>query len=350
MTMIDKRTGGFESLGEFLVAVRKFCTGEHHDARIAELKTKTMTEGVDSAGGFTVPGQHAEQIFNVALEDAIVRPRAIVLSMGRDTLDVANLVDSNRSTSIFGGITFTWIEEAADKSTYVSEPKLGQIKLAAKEGIACGWVSNQLEDDTKNFENFFKLAFGKAVGFYEDVYYIWGNGVGQPLGIMASNALLAPARSAVGLVNIADLGILARRLLPGSWKNAPPGSSKNAVWLINQDVLAQWVDMQATAANVSSILDLKERRCLGCDVIPTEKCSPLGTRGDIILADFSHYVIGNRSLIVSASRHVPGYFQKNQTFWKLEIRIDGTPGFTDPITPYKGTNTLSAFVTLDSTS
>lgn len=339
---MNKKTGGFNSLGEFLVAVRKFCTGEHHDTRLADLKAKTMTEGVDSGGGFTIPEQHADVIFNVALEDAIVRPRAIVLPMGTDILDIPFLVDSDRSASIFGGITFKWIEEAADKSSYTSEPKLGEIKLSAKEGIACGWVSNQLEDDVKNFENFFKLAFGKAVAFYEDAFYIWGNGVGQPLGIMNSGAMLVPARTTPGLVNIADIGILARRLLPGSWKNA--------VWLINQDVLAQWVDMQATAANVSSVLNLAERRCLGCDVIPTEKCSPLGTSGDIILADFSHYVIGDRSLIISASRHVPNYWQLNKTFWKLEIRVDGQPGFNTPITPYKGTNTLSAFVTLDTTS
>ena len=337
MEKYETETGGFKSLGEFLVAARKHCGGERMDNRL-----KVMTEGVDSAGGVLVPPKMSEEIFHVALEEAIVRPRAIVLPVSSDTLDIPRLVDSDRSTNIFGGVTFSWLEEVADKAAGVGDPKLGQTKLSVHEGVASCWVSNRLEDDVKNFGKFMKIAFGRAVAFYEDVYYIWGNGNGQPLGIVPSNAMVAPSRTAMVKVDISDIGLLAKRLLPGSWKNA--------VWLISQSVLGEWVEMQAAAANSASVLNLAEMICLGRPVIVSEKCSPMGTKGDIILADFSHYVIGDRELVISASRHVPNYWQKNMTFWKLWIRVDGRPTLEQPITPYKGADSVSAFVTLDTTS
>jgi len=337
MEKYKTETGGYESLGEFLVAVRKHCDGEHVDSRL-----KVMTEGIDTAGGVLAPEKWSEEIFHVALEEAIVRPRAIVLPVGSDTLNIPRLVDSDRSSSIFGGVTFKWLEETADKAADVGDPKLGQIKLSVHEGVASCWVSNRLEDDVKNFGKFMKTAFGRAVAFYEDVYYIWGNGNGQPLGILPSGAMAVPLRNAMGKVDIPDIGSMAMHFLPGSWKNA--------VWLISQSVLGEWVEMQAAAANSASVLNLAEMICLGRPIIVSEKCSPMGTKGDIILADFSHYVIGDRELIISASRHVPDYWQKNTTFWKLWIRVDGRPTLDQPITPYKGADTVSAFVTLDTTS
>lgn len=337
MEKYDTETGGFNSLGEFLVATRKHCDGEQMDSRL-----KVMTEGIDTAGGVLVPPKLADEVFHVALEEAIVRPRAIVLPVSTDTLDIPRLVDSDRSANIFGGVTFSWLKEAADKIAGVGDPKLGQIKLSVHEGVASCWVSNRLEDDVKNFGEFIKIAFGRAVAFYEDVYYIWGNGNGQPLGIVPSGAMVVPSRTAMNKVDISDIGKMAMRFLPGSWKNA--------VWLISQSVLGEWVEMQAAAANSASVLNLAEMICLGRPVLVSEKCSPMGTKGDIILADFSHYVIGDRELIISASRHVPDYWQKNMTFWKLVLRVDARPTLNQSITPYKGADKLSAFVTLDTTS
>lgn len=69
----DKKDGGFKSLGEFLVRVRKACDGELQDGR---LKTAGhMEEADDSQGGFLVPEQWADRIYHAALEGAIVRPR-----------------------------------------------------------------------------------------------------------------------------------------------------------------------------------------------------------------------------------------------------------------------------------
>lgn len=337
MERYKEETGGYQSLGEFLVAARKHCCGEHFDSRL-----KVMTEGVDSAGGVLVPPRWADEVFHIAFEEGIVRSRAVVLPTKSDNLQIPRFVETTRATSLLGGIKFYWLKETEDKGAKAEDPSLGLMKLNAHEGVAAFYVSNALQSDVPAFEKFMKTALGRAVGFYEDAAYIWGIGVGQPLGIMPSDAMIKVTRVAVGKVDITDIGNLAERLFPAS--------HQKAVWLINQTVLTEWVNMVAAAANVAAVVDLAKMICLGKPIIVTEKCASLGTEGDIILADFSHYVIGDRELVISASRHVPNYWQRNTTFWKLVIRVDGQPTYQQPMTPYKGAKTVSAFVTLKSTS
>ena len=339
--------GGFPSLGEFLIAVRKYRDGDRHDSRIADLEQKTLTEGTDSAGGFTVPEYWANEIYHAALEESIVRSRAIVLPMTSDTLNVPVLVDSNRSTNIFGGITLTWVEEAEEKSTSAGDPKFGDVKLEAHEGIAFCWVQNQLEDDARSLESFIKTAYGKALAFYEDDVYLHGSGIGRPLGIMPSGGMTTVTRTALGKIDIADFGNLSKRLLPGSWKTA--------VWLINPMVLGELFELQTAAANSASIINLADMRILGRPIIVTEKCAALNTTGDIILADFDNgYVIGDRSMTIEGSRHAnyggtSGYLQ-NQTGWRIVLRVAGQPVLSAAITPKRGSNTLSHFVCLSTNS
>lgn len=345
-------TGGFSSLGEFAVTVRKVIDGDIPYSgkldRWQDYCRKTMTEATDSQGGYLVPEKWANEIYSAALEDSIVRSRAIVQPMTTDTLNIPILVDSNRSSNIFGGITFKWLEEAAEKAEEASDPKLGEIKLTAHKGAAITFVSNELEDDVNNFGNFIKLAFGKAVRFYEDDYFIYGSGVGQPLGIMQSSFLITETRAALNAINIPDIGNMATRLLPGSWPTA--------IWLINQSVLDQWVEMQAAAANSASVINLADMRCLGAPIVVTEKCAAMGTTGDIILADFAKgYVIGDRSMEIAGSRQfnyssgTQGWL-KDTTCWRIVLRVDGQPVLSTPITPKRGGDTLSSFVALTTSS
>jgi len=347
---VDSKTGDFKSLGEFLVAARKAIDGEHMDSRLNDPIFKTMTESSDSGGGFTVPEKWADQIYHAMLENSIVRSRAIVLPMTSDTLNIRVLVDSDRSSNIFGGITFTWIEETGQKADEASDPVIGNRKLTAHEGVAVTFVQNQLEDDYGKFESFIKLAFGRAIRFYEDDFFIQGSGAGEPLGIMKSGYLVTPTRTAINKIDITDFGNMAKRLLPGSWPFA--------IWLINPSVFTELLELQAAAANSASVIDFSRMTILNRPIIVTEKCAQMGTSGDIILADFDNgYFIGDRSMEISGSRHFDYSsgtygFLKNQTCWRIVLRVDGQPILDSAIIPKRGaaTDTLSNFVALTTTS
>jgi HK97 family phage major capsid protein len=343
MNKEERITGGFKSLGDFLVAVRKFSWDQHKDSR---LKTAGhMAEGDDAQGGFLVPETWAAEIYHAALEGAIVRPRATVIKSPTDSLKVRKLVETSRVSNLFGGVTFTLIAEAGDKVASTSKPALGELELTLHKLVGQMYVSNELEDDFGRFGDFMKLAFGQAIRFMEDDYFINGVGANQPLGILQAGCLISVPRQAVNNVNIVDLGNMARRLLPDSWNRA--------VWLVNAEVLKELFQIVGPAANVGAIINLSERTIFGLPIIVSEKCPALGTLGDVILADFGagHYVIADREMRIAASRHT-SYgggtygFATDETSWKIVLRFDGQPLMTAALTPRNGRNTLSPFVTL----
>jgi len=338
------KDGDFKSLGEFLVRVRKACDGEVQDNR---LKTAGhMAEGDDSQGGFLVPEQWASEIYHAALEGAIVRPRATVIGgIKGDSLKVRKLHETDRSSNIFGGITFQWVAEAGEKATVITKPGIGLCELKPHKLVGSCFASNELEDDYGTFGKFMRLVFGQAIRFIEDDYFINGNGVNQPLGVLNANCTIPEPRQVAGDINWLDIGRLARRLLPDSWERA--------VWLLNPDVLDRLFITIDPAANAAPVLDLSNRTLWGRPFIVTEKCPSLGTLGDIILADFGagHYLIADKRMEVRASRHVSygggGYgFTTDETFWKVVLRTDGQPLMSQAITPLRGGNTLSPFVAL----
>jgi HK97 family phage major capsid protein len=84
---------------------------------------------------------------------------------------------------------------------------------------------------------------------------------------------------------------------------------------------------------------------LGIPVVPVEYCAALGTTGDIVLADMSYYALGEKATSTMArSMHVR--FLNDEETFRLTYRVDGFPMLQNPITPNKGSNTLSAFVGL----
>ena len=340
-----KKTGGFKSQGEFFAAARKYFLGSYRDSRIDALYKTALTEGTDSTGGVLVPEEWARPIFNAALEGSIVRSRAQLLNMSSDTLNVNTVIDSNRGTNMFGGVTLTWLGEGDDEFATTVKPAIGKITLTAHKAVATCFVSNEFNADYDQLGSFMTRAFGDAVRFYEDDKFLWGSGVAQPLGIMNAASLITVSRTNYTLVpDPIDIGEMASRLLPGSWKNA--------VWLMNQKVLYTWAAAVATSgANTTSAVDLSAMTILGRPIIVTEHALAPGGPGDFILADFSQYVIGDRGLYISASRDADyssgtnGWF-KDETCWKLTIRVDGQPLLPAAITPLRGGETLSSFVAL----
>ena len=83
----------------------------------------------------------------------------------------------------------------------------------------------------------------------------------------------------------------------------------------------------------------------GRPVVPIEQCSAAGEVGDIILADIGQYLLIDKGGIKSASSiHVRFLYDEN--VFRFIYRVDGKPIWTKPLTPYKGSATVSPFVTL----
>ena len=379
----EKGNGGFDTFGKFLSSIfvaRHFNlldprlvyvdsngrvakpnltdNGRIHGAEIEKVMQgkieKVMTEGVDSAGGFLVFEQYWNQIFELGIEDSIVRRNgAFIIPMSSDTLNVPRINDTTHASTLYGGVAGYWTEEAGEKQS--SEPAWGDCKLTAHELSGYTAASNALlADSAMSLEPIIRRLFGTAWPYFEDVAFINGNGVNQPLGFLQGGALVTVTRQANNAVRWNDISNI--------WGRVLPTSRKRGFWIINHEVLPHMIRMvaenAAPAATAGSVIWINPQQgganqipgtILGRPFIESEKVPALGTQGDIGFYDLSYYLVGDRQpLTIDASTHV--YFLNNKTAWRFVIRVDGQPWLQSPLTPRNGTNTLSPFVCLSSTS
>jgi HK97 family phage major capsid protein len=140
------------------------------------------------------------------------------------------------------------------------------------------------------------------------------------------------------------------------WARLHPRCRSTAVWLVNVDVQPQLDNLSQTVRNAANtenvggykslIYDPVANTIKGRPVITCEYCQSLTTKGDIILADLKSYITGTRGGIESAmSIHLR--FDYAESCFRFIFEADGQPWLQSALTPFKGSTTLTSFVTLD---
>jgi HK97 family phage major capsid protein len=314
--------------------------------RLVEL-TNAYSSQVPADGGFLVPETVRSEILELALETAIVRPRATVIPM--DTLRVSlPMVDEvSRVSSIKGGIVGGWAEEGAAMDIE-SSAKFSRVVLEAKKLFGYAAPPNELLDDAPAFRAWFQKSFPGAITWFEDLAFLAGNGVGQPLGALhtgASAAISVAKETGQGAATIVLENILkmyARML---------PTSLGSAVWTANLDTFPELMTMALSVGTGGGPVMLTNAASgppmtiLGRPVTFTEKVPTKGTVGDLSFVDWSYYLIGDRQTMqVNSSEHYR--FANGQTAFLVTERVDGRPWISSAITPNKGADTLSPIVKL----
>lgn len=313
-----------------------------HDARFQPDKLRALEMGVGAAGGFTVPDQFVGEIFAVTPESSIVRPRATMVP-GLDTSpDAASEIPAlDHTAGTHGGITVSWIGEGVEKPE--TEPEFIQIKLDPQELAGHLIVTDKLlRNNAANLSVFLEKTFREAIFAAEDDAFLNGNGVGLPLGVLNSPARIQVARAGANAFAYADVAGMLAAFTPDSWLRG--------VWVINLSVLPQLMVM--VDAGNHRVFEGKDNMrglppsLIGIPVIFTGRVPPLGTTGDVMLCDFSYYLLKQGfGPAVAASQHP--LFKQNKTIVKAFHNVDGQPWVQAPITLEDGVTTVSPFVVLE---
>ena len=318
-----------------------------HNMGLAEPVAKALGEIQGSTGGFLIPYEFRPELLKLIIEDQIVRPRAQVVPMATDTLWYPRIVDTSHASSIHGGVKGTWTAEAGTLGT--GDPAFGQMQLIAKKFTDYVTVSNELLADSPiSIAPLLGNLLREGLGFFEDHDMLWGFGAGQVQGIMKAACLISATRTTTSHIKYDDIRNMQTRLFPSSYKRA--------VWVCSPGALADILNMSmavGTGGNGVFIANIPGQTAaqdfpmtiFGRPLVISEKMSDLGTAGDILLADFNYYIIGDRmSLSLTSSEHVA--FATDQTAFRAIERLDGAPWIDSALTPNNGGSTLSSFVTL----
>lgn len=147
---------------------------------------KSLTEGVDTSGGYYVPADFIAQLIKRTPTGAQVRALASVNQTSRDLVKMPRLNYSTDNKYI-SGVRFTWTGETPATSTThrVTDQISGEIDIPIHTAMASQLLSvNMLEDAAFDVWGMSAELFGQAFDLGEDDVFLTGNGVSKPLGIL----------------------------------------------------------------------------------------------------------------------------------------------------------------------
>lgn len=306
---------------------------------------------VPADGGFLIPEILRSEILQVAIESAVVRPRAQVIPMDSLRVPIPMVDSTSNVSSVFGGVVCYWTEEAAQ--LVETQATFGRVVLDAKKLTGYAEVPNELLADAPAFSSFFDTIFPRAIAWFEDIAFMTGTGVGEPLGFISCPASVVQAiqagQATKTIVWENVVGMFARML---------PTALNSAVWICSIDTFPELATMALSVGTGGGPVWMGNYTnpgaatppvtILGRPVFFTEKVGPLGTTGDINFVDLSYYLIGDRQMMQSSSSE-QYKFQNDKTAFRVIERVDGRPWIQSAITPHNNSaNTLSPFVQLAS--
>lgn len=303
----------------------------------------SMAEGQGATGGFLVPTEFLAELLAVLWENNIIRGRATVIPMRRRQINIPT-VDQTSTTAdqphAYGGILATWTEEAGSKAQH--DPAFRQVELVAHKLVCYTRASDELLDDSAiGLDAFLRsnMGFAGAIRWQEDWAFLRGTGVGQPLGIINAAATVRVARAAAGAVGINDIVNMVEAI-----------HGDRPIWHIARSLMSNLLLLNGPAANPTYVFIPNAREgvpatLFGYPIEWSEKNPALGVAGDIVLADWSYYLIGDRQAMTIDSTNIER-FRWDETSWRAVHRVDGQPWLSQPITIADGTTQISPFVIL----
>jgi len=339
--------GKFEGTGDLLAALYGERSGNRAQVeRMGQLRN-AFSSTIPSEGGFLIPEEMRSELLRVALQSAIVRPRARVIPMGVPRIKFPMIDSTSNASSVFGGIIGYWSEEGGTLTA--SSARFGAITLDAQKLTGYTEIPNELLSDSAiSVGAFVDQTFPEALAWFEDNAFTRGTGVGEPLGFLsAGNAAQVSVSKESGQ---AATTIVWENLVK-MYARMLPTSLGSAVWLAHIDTFPELATMALSVGTGGAPVWLTDgasgspMSILGRPVIFTEKMETLGTAGDIAFVDLSYYLIGDRQqMSAMTSEHFK--FSTDTTAYRIIQRVDGRPWLKSAITPHKGSNTLTPFVKL----
>lgn len=336
------------------VKVAKMSDGRTMDPRLLRIKSLEMdaikatgaSEGDLTTGGYMLEPTLVGDFLKPMHEEGPFTRMARKLPVGSNSnYGWINGVDeTSRATgSRWGGIRGYRLAEGGTKTA--SKPAFRRINWELKKYAVLVYGTDELLQDAAQFSEIVRTGCSEELSFMANDDIVNGLGVGGPFGILNSPCLIQVTKE----TNQTATTLVVENLYK-MWARLPARSRARAVWYINQDCEPQ-LDTLSIAAGIGALEPRMVTygndglmRIKGRPVVATEFNPTLGQVGDILLADMSEYLFWEKGGVQGASSiHVQ--FVTDETVFRFVYRCDGQPSLASALTPYKGSNTQSPFIT-----
>lgn len=339
---------GFKTPREFLAAVMDAGRrGEVRDERLKYLAAAGSDEQggySDSIGGFLTPVGLSPGLLQIQPEADPLGGRTTQIPMTAPTVKLNSRVDKDHRTSVSGGLVVT--RRAETQTQGASRMLTEQVTLEAASLFGLSFCTEELlTDSVISFVALLEAGFRDQFTSHMINERLNGTGVGEFMGVLNSPCLVEVAKEAdqaADTINFENVVKMRSRC----WRYG------QALWMYNPDCLPQLLKLympigtaNGAAVWLPSMRDGEPDLLLGRPAVPSEYCSTLGDKGDLILGVWSEFLEGTYEPLQSAeSIHVR--FVNHERTFKFWMRNAGAPWWKSTLQPKKGANTLSPFVCL----
>ena len=308
-----------------------------------------MSEGVGSDGGYLVMPEMAGGIIDRIYTNGLWGRTDNYSVSGNSLTFLANAETSRATGSRHGGFRGYWMSGEGSTLT-ASKPTLREVNIKlAKLGVVVYFTQELIDDGGTALQAYTARKASEEFNFMIGDALFNGTGVGQPLGVLNCPSLVSISKESGQLAatleheNIEKM--YARFYMPNLGM---------MIWYHNQDILPELNTMTlgVGTGGVPTFLPPGGQSSApfgmlkGRPLEPTEFNATLGTTGDLLAADLGQLLsISKGGVMQAVSMHVQ--FLTDQLAVRFIMRLNAGPWETAPVTPYKGSNTQSSFIALE---
>ena len=296
----------------------------------------SMTEGIPSGGGMSVPEPLSAKWLDDSLPEEIIRPNAQVWPMESATRKVPGWDWTDMSSGeAFGGFKMVWTAETGTATPQTA--LLRAITLNAYKGQIYCDVSQELFDDGLGFDAQLERAMKKSIAYGLESAFTTGTGAGMPKGLTVDEALVSVAKETGQIKDSLCFDNVAKMF----GRMYPAGRSK-AVWLVSETCLPMLMTGMnvaiGTAGSWVNLFNEKDGKftILGRPVLFSGGHMPvLGDANDIMFVDLSQYAIGLRKEMRIERSPIPQW-TTDQMSYRVIVRADGMGTWSAAYSPDNG--------------
>lgn len=344
-------------------------TGQHlqgsKDTPEYERAWNTYSGG--ASGGYLLDMELMNKVWDKARIIDGPLSRCEVYRTSKHAMWLPEFSESSRVTgSRWGGIRAYFKGQKDDSTMTASQPSLGRVDFDLQDVyVYSGPFSRDLFDDAPLVESMMNYAAHQEIRYAITDAMFNGNGMGSPLGVLNAPSSIQVTRNTGSAIKYQDIDTMWSRL----WGFC----KRNAVWHCTDSVIdeldavfsgtSNWPEnIYTPVGKANNALPLIKGR----PVLVVEQTAKVGSKGDLVLADWSQYGLcvrvpaansdaptmevayGDPGMLVEHTFSDQKYFDTDSVVFRYKARLDGKPMWNQSVTLADGSGQVQGpFVILN---
>ena len=331
----------YRSFGEQLFDIKK--AGLGYGITPALEKSQRSILGMNtqdgSDGGYAIQVDFANRISESIVQQSEILNRVDRYQVSANANEVyVTMANETSTANVFGGITCSVVEEGAQIPS--TKPALRQIRLGLKKLAALAYVTDEQMRDASFTGSLLERGFAIAIARKREQMIIENV-------INNSGTTTIAKESGQSAATVVGKNFLKMR-------NALISTSRrNSIWTMHPDVMAELPEMYLSGAHTDKFIYMPENgisvvgydRLFGREIIESDYCSALGTKGDVLYWNpFEYLEVYKGGVDTAMSIHVA--FDTAQMAFRAISYVNGMCKYDAGVSLVNSSTPRASYVTL----